>query len=423
MTATGDSAEGQAKVDRVGPQRVIPGGREGRAEAGQDAGRLSDHASTLVEVDERADRAEGRSKPCGDAEFRGRDRLMPMHLCVDANGRIVHLGPTAATILRGSDPLGRSFWEVFTPTRPPPTLSLRDLADRQAVVHLRLRDHEATQLRGVVVHSGATEGQGGASAAGVIVNLSFGIDLAAAVRRHGLTAGDFAPTDLAMELLYLQEAKSAVLQELLALSQRLDEARRDAERQALSDPLTGLANRRACEAALQAAADGLSGGEGFAVAHIDLDHFKQVNDSHGHAAGDQVLTHVSAMLAAGVRRHDVVARVGGDEFVLLLRGLNDAPALRDFGDRMIARIEQPFEVVPRPGADPVTVAISASIGVVTAVAGTRSTPDRLMCIADAALYAAKRRGRGRCLVRSSTGVRLPSATLAGEGMASREGLS
>lgn len=229
--------------------------------------------------------------------------------------------------------------------------------------------------------------------AGSLVNCSFGIDLAEATRRHALTGADFAHTDLAMELLYLQEAKSAVMRELQALNGRLEEARRAAENQALTDPLTGLSNRRAVEIQMDVLLDQRSSqGGGFAVLHLDLDHFKQVNDSLGHAAGDQVLMNTATILREHIRRDDVAARVGGDEFLLLLRDFCDPTGLAALGQRLIARIEKPVPI----GAQ--VARVSASIGVVVACPGRLHTADQLLSAVDDALYASKRAGRGRCTI-------------------------
>src|SRR4029079_9286753 len=91
------------------------------------------------------------------------------------------------------------------------------------------------------------------------------------------------------------------------------------EREAMTDALTGISSRRAAEAALGLElARAERSGKSFSVALFDIDHFKHVNDAHGHLAGDEVLRQVAAVLAAQVRRTDVVARWGGEEFVAIL---------------------------------------------------------------------------------------------------------
>jgi len=223
----------------------------------------------------------------------------------------------------------------------------------------------------------------------MIVNLSFGIATAEAVRDHALTNADFAPTDLTVELLYLTEVKAAVMEELAALNARLRAAQRAAEEQALTDALTGLANRRAFDTALGRVLDAaLWGGKDFALLHLDLDFFKAVNDTLAHAAGDLVLPHVAAVLRGAMRKQDTVARVGGDEFVLILPGPVDEAMITTIARRIIAELEMPVTFEGEP------CRISGSIGATLSTLYERPDADRMLSDADTALYVSKRRGRG-----------------------------
>lgn len=320
--------------------------------------------------------------------------LMPMFLWLDRHGVICAAGPTLMKILGPGPVVGTAFETHFHLRRARARRHEQDEAHpggRKLI--LMLLSHPEIGLRGTAVEVGP-EG-----AEGMLLNLTFGIHLADAVREFGLTEGDFATSDLAIELLYLREAKAAVMDELRALNGRLEEARRAAERQALTDPLTGLANRRAFDAALQRAVRAQAhGGAPFALVLVDLDHFKQVNDHMGHAAGDQVLNWASAILAQEVRRGDVVARAGGDEFVLLLRGAIDRARLQTLGRRMIARLEEPCLVDGTP------CRISASIGIAFSRDYPEPEVDRMLADADAALYEAKRSGRGRCSIHAAGAV-------------------
>jgi diguanylate cyclase (GGDEF)-like protein len=320
-------------------------------------------------------------------------QLMPMFLWLDRRGTVRALGPTLGKILGPECPIGTPFAQHFQLGSARARRSAAAGGGAMAGgrrLHLTLCARPDISLRGSAVEVG----QNGAE--GVLVNLTFGIHLVEAVRVFGLTEADFAPSDLALELLYLQEAKTAVLDELRALNARLDDARRSAVTQALTDPLTGLANRRAFELALDKALQGLAlGGAPFALAHVDLDHFKAVNDTLGHAAGDYVLTKAAEVLRAETRRGDVVARVGGDEFVLLLRGALAPARLAAMGARIIARLEQPWVF------ETAVCRISGSIGV--ALSAHYVTPDagQMQADADAALYSSKRQGRGRCTIAGS----------------------
>ena len=157
---------------------------------------------------------------------------------------------------------------------------------------------------------------------------------------------------------------------------------------ALHDPLTGLPNRALfldrVQHALQAAC---RSGAALAVLMLDLDGFKLVNDSLGHAAGDELLTTLAPRLTAAVRSHDTVARLGGDEFVLLFSDLDGEEGALDIAERILAVWEEPVLLGDRE------VFVSGSIGIAVAHAGA-GTPEDLLREADAAMYAAKSRGRG-----------------------------
>ena len=216
--------------------------------------------------------------------------------------------------------------------------------------------------------------------------VSFGFSVIEAVQDYALSNADFAPTDLAVEMLYLVEAKSAVMKESRDLNMRLHDARLAAETQAVTDPLTGLHNRRAMDHKLQHL---ISGGNGFCLMHLDLDYFKGVNDTLGHAAGDHVLQAVAKLLVGEIRENDTVARVGGDEFVLLFDGLVNEKRLTNIADRIIRALEKPISFQRR------RCRISGSIGLTISKFYDQPDPDRMLSDANMALYASKHQGRGR----------------------------
>ncbi|MBF9061162.1 diguanylate cyclase [Rhodobacterales bacterium HKCCSP123] len=204
----------------------------------------------------------------------------------------------------------------------------------------------------------------------------------------GLTLGDFSPCDQTVELLYLHEANASTMALSRHLTRRLQAARAAAEVQALTDPLTGLANRRAMDAQITRALADPS--QAFGLLHVDLDLFKEVNDTHGHAAGDAVLARVGEVLRHELRETDIAGRVGGDEFLVLLPDCTGQEDLAAVAGRLIATLEQPVLFERR------LCMISASIGIASSRSYTRRPRlDALLADTDAALYAAKRAGRGR----------------------------
>ncbi|NIZ59641.1 GGDEF domain-containing protein [Sedimentitalea sp. CY04] len=303
--------------------------------------------------------------------------IAPMHVLLDTDGCIVRVGPTLQKLRADQDWTGRPFLEVFELLRPRYVQNMGDLLRTAgAKLHMQFRDEPQTGLKGVLA---PLPGDMGA-----FVNLSFGISVLDAVRDYDLTSADFSPTDLTIEMLYLVEAKSAAMEASRKLNTRLQGAKVAAEEQAFTDTLTGLKNRRAMDHILDRM---INTGRNFSVMQVDLDFFKAVNDSLGHAAGDTVLQRVASIMVDCTRATDTVARIGGDEFVLIIDGLVDREKLDIIARRLITQLEVP---IPYSGE---LCRISGSIGTVTALVEGRKDAAQLLKEADVALYAAKRAGR------------------------------
>lgn len=170
--------------------------------------------------------------------------------------------------------------------------------------------------------------------------------------------------------------------QLLHYQAQLEAHNADLTEQTRTDPLTGLANRRAFTAALDAA---IAAGRACSVALLDLDHFKTVNDVHGHAVGDQVLVDVATQLRAAAGGQGVVARMGGEEFVWLLQDMTPAQA------EMLCA----YACEAVRGA---SMALPVTISVGLAQRKPGESPQSLLERADRALYAAKSGGRDRVSV-------------------------
>ena len=158
------------------------------------------------------------------------------------------------------------------------------------------------------------------------------------------------------------------------------------------DALTGLANRRTFELALAREVDRVArSGEPALLLMVDIDHFKQVNDRHGHAAGDEVIRRVARALNQSVRPMDLAARIGGEEFAVLLP--NCPPA---FGPQVAARVRRQVAQSQVPlAAEQRNISVTVSVGGAFAPQWVRSTPAIWMQRADQQLYRAKADGRDR----------------------------
>jgi diguanylate cyclase (GGDEF)-like protein/PAS domain S-box-containing protein len=159
---------------------------------------------------------------------------------------------------------------------------------------------------------------------------------------------------------------------------------------ATTDPLTGLPNRRHFLTRLEQEVARLQryDGPGAALLMLDLDHFKAINDSHGHAAGDTVLKRFAGQVGASLRRTDQAGRLGGEEFAILLLG-NDLAGAVDFAERLRERVAAEAIAI-----DGVRVRVTVSIGV-TLLDASDGSGDAALARADAALYRAKANGRDR----------------------------
>jgi diguanylate cyclase (GGDEF)-like protein/PAS domain S-box-containing protein len=186
----------------------------------------------------------------------------------------------------------------------------------------------------------------------------------------------------------LQEELRAAQQRAEHQNAELENARLHMEHNALHDALTGLPNRRYLDQHL-AALNATEGNQSrVTVLHVDLDRFKEINDTLGHGAGDAMLRHVATELRHNVRNGDFIARIGGDEFVIVCQNALRDEEFTDTGRRLIAAINKPIFYNGHE------CRVGASVGIATNT--DASTPaEQLLVNADIALYEAKRHGRNR----------------------------
>ena len=297
----------------------------------------------------------------------------------------------------GSEFVGDMSWGIVETTAEPLLLAIgRDVSERR-VAEARLRAVAAMgerALAGADPSDLATEAvelmRSTLPITGAEVRLSGGAALASfgprseASVRLRIGSGDqllvTAERELSEDEMNLVRAVAHIL--ATALARLRDEERTRYE--AVHDPLTGLANRTLLRDRLEhALARSEREGAVTGVLFIDLDNFKQVNDAHGHASGDDVLVELGRRLRMGVRPADTVARLGGDEFVVVCEEVDDRSALA-LGHRLQQAIQVPLTV------GSVQHVLSASIGIAVGSAD----PDVLLGNADRAVYRAKANGRG-----------------------------
>jgi diguanylate cyclase (GGDEF)-like protein len=188
-----------------------------------------------------------------------------------------------------------------------------------------------------------------------------------------------------------EEARYTMERSIEISSEEMRELHQVLRRQAREDVLTGMPNRAALGDVLTAALDRRCPGRLLAVLFIDLDGFKLVNDSLGHAAGDDLLLHAAERIQTAIREADVAARLGGDEFVVVCAELDEVATALAVARRIATSLERPFRVA---GQDAV---VTASIGVAVAD-DADTTADDLLRRADLAMYEAKATGRGQLVV-------------------------
>lgn len=236
-------------------------------------------------------------------------------------------------------------------------------------------------VQGVVVATGAPLGW-------ILIQRLRGIPIAADIVAHpALYAYMLAGTMIVFGLFGLMLGQR---------EDRLLETNRELERLAITDPLTGLHNPRYFYARLdEEQSERTRTGQPLSLIILDLDHFKRVNDQYGHLVGDDVLANAARAIASVTRRGETAARVGGEEFAILLPA-STADAAREIAER--ARQSIAATGTPLPGGGGKAIHVLASAGVASTADLPDATARELYRAADEALYRAKAEGRDRTVV-------------------------
>jgi diguanylate cyclase (GGDEF)-like protein len=303
------------------------------------------------------------------------ETAFPFHVAVDRQLRVVQTGASLQRLVAGPR-VGESLASLFKIATPKLAITFEALArSTRSLVVLRSTERPELVLRGQVLHD--------VEADCLIFVGSPWVTSTSAFAALGLTLSDFATSDAVVDYVLLLQNQATALAEARDLADQLSH-------QAFHDELTGLPNRSFALDHLQRELDPTR--HAVAVLLLDLDGFKAINDSYGHTVGDEVLKVVADRLRAVSREGDIVARFGGDEFMILLRAPLAGPAAYEAAG-LVA--ERALETIRAPIAlqSSVTVELGASIGIAVGAASERA--EDLLRNADLAMYAAKNNGKSR----------------------------
>lgn len=301
---------------------------------------------------------------------------MPMHVIASVDGSILRTGPTVPKLFLRETLVGAQFLDLFDFRLPRDVTAVADLVTRaDKPLRLALRDKDRTGLKGQAVPLKCGRA--------VLIDLSFGISIVDAVRRFALTSADFGGTDLGIEMLFLVEAQRVVQQETLRFTQRLESARSNAESLAVMDETTGAHNELALELFL---AELHEQSLPFALLHLDIDGFGRVNARCGYPTGDAILKAIVEVLRAPLRFEDMIARTGGDSFVIVLPGSFGERQQNDLMDRLQSALTFP---IVHEGQK---ISVTVSVGMTQSRQTPEDTPETVLQRADAALLRAREQG-------------------------------
>ncbi len=347
-------------------------------------GRLPD-GSVAVESDHdriRQDPPDGMALS-GD----GLDALVPMHLLVAPGGTILRAGPAMAKVLPDVPLAGASLFDAVKLIKPRKLAAERTLAGSgtQRVQVVIDTNGKPVRLSGLLLPIVV----GARHERAYLVALTPGPALPRLMEQFGFTNADVSGADGSSDLVFLVNAQQQLIRDAQDMSARLLAAKHEAEKLSRSDMLTGLPNRRALETHLvRLLSRPAAERRRVALMHLDLDRFKAVNDTLGHAAGDLVLESAARVLGEVIGESGFCARVGGDEFVVVIDAAPDDAAVAELARRICAGLRQPVQYRKQ------LAEVGASVGIAIVEPEAEIRAERVILDADLALYEVKRQGRG-----------------------------
>lgn len=315
------------------------------------------------------------------------DDLVPFALVVKNDGAIVHAGRSIKKILAKPTLESVNFFDTFSIAAPRILKDIRDLS-KACNIRVSLSAHRVGATKPFTLRATIARCHKDSSTFFVLTTL--GVKLPEIVEELELFDRDFAHADSSVDLLYFLSTQGQLLKDAHELAERLRAAKDRAENLAQTDALTNLPNRRGLtDYTTNLMHKPTVKNSNWYLLHVDLDRFKQVNDTHGHAAGDTVLCNVATLLKDIAGPEDIVARVGGDEFIWIAKSYKSNAQIASSASALIKLISVPHRIGKQ------LIQIGSSIGITRIDPQAGKSLDSLLLEADLALYAAKNSGRGQ----------------------------
>ena len=304
--------------------------------------------------------------------------LFPMHVTLNTEGKIESVGPTLQRIFQ--DTLhGKFFFDCFRIEKPRNITDISHLSNaigKRLIIWSNIAGRVPIKFRCVATRSELPE-------EAILIDFALGSSLDSMVAELGLSADDFKPNDFSLDLLYTIETQRTLFEDSQKLAQKLQQSKQLAEIAARVDHLTGIANRRGLHKYMETLLEQDETAGDYAFLLLDLDKFKHINDNYGNAAGDYTLKHIASLLRTFAGKTAFAARIGGDEFVLILQGKFSETELNNQAQALLTAILGPIWF------HGVIIQIEANIGALSFNTKDDAHSEQIFISANIALHEAK----------------------------------